>query len=78
MKGDDVFPPVVVFRERRRGTLWLADGQHRVMAARQLNRAQIEADLRGGDRRDARSTRAAPTPRTAYGAPTPTSGGRSS
>jgi ParB-like chromosome segregation protein Spo0J len=53
MKGNDVFPPVVVFRERRRGTLWLADGQHRVMAARQLNRAQIEADLRGGDRRDA-------------------------
>jgi hypothetical protein len=32
---------------------WIGDGWHRVMAARQLGRTEIEADLREGDRRDA-------------------------
>ena len=53
MEAGDEFPAVVVFRETRRGTLWLADGQHRVKAARSLNRAEIEAEVRTGDRRAA-------------------------
>jgi ParB-like chromosome segregation protein Spo0J len=53
MEAGDEFPAVVVFRERRRRTLWLADGQHRVKAARSLNRTEIEAEVRRGDRRAA-------------------------
>jgi ParB-like chromosome segregation protein Spo0J len=51
MEAGDAFPPVVLFGTVKR--CWIGDGWHRVMAARQLGRTEIEADLREGDRRDA-------------------------
>ena len=45
------FPPVVVFDER--GTLWLADGHHRVEAARRAGRKVIRAKIHAGGRREA-------------------------
>jgi len=51
MEAGDAFPPVVLFGTVKR--CWIGDGWHRVMAARQLGRMEIEADLREGDRRDA-------------------------
>jgi hypothetical protein len=51
MEAGDSFPPVVLFGTVKR--CWIGDGWHRVMAARQLGRTEIEADLREGDRRDA-------------------------
>ena len=45
------FPEVTVFTD---GThFWLADGFHRVMAAKQLGKKQISADIRKGTEDDA-------------------------
>jgi hypothetical protein len=46
-----VFPPVVVFDDEQ--TKWLADGFHRVAAARQAGLTEIATDLRSGTVRDA-------------------------
>jgi hypothetical protein len=45
------FPPVVVFTYK--GEYWLADGFHRVLAARVIGSREIEADVRVGTQRDA-------------------------
>jgi uncharacterized ParB-like nuclease family protein/transposase len=42
------FPPVVVFRDERDGTLYLADGFHRVAAARKAGLTEIAAEVRPG------------------------------
>ena len=47
------FPPVVVFVDRESGEHWLADGFHRVEAARRLKRDTIPARLKDGDKRSA-------------------------
>ena len=46
-----VFPPVVVYYDGE--VYWLADGFHRVEAARKVGRETIEADIREGTDRDA-------------------------
>lgn len=46
MTNGSTFPPVVAFSDN--GTLWLADGFHRVAAAKFLGRTEIEADVRTG------------------------------
>ena len=51
MKGGQEFPPVVVFNDG--SAHWLADGFHRVNAAKLAGRAMIDADIRQGTRRDA-------------------------
>jgi hypothetical protein len=51
MADGAVFPPVTVFQNGRE--YWLADGFHRVHAARKAGQAEIAADLRQGTRRDA-------------------------
>lgn len=45
------FPPVVAFFDG--GKYWLADGFHRLEAARQLQHSVIRADVRDGGRREA-------------------------
>lgn len=45
------FPPVVLFGTEDKS--WIADGWHRIMAARSLGLAEIAADLRPGGRIDA-------------------------
>ena len=45
-------PPVVVYRDDD-GHYWLADGFHRVHAARHAGMQSIDADVRNGNRRDA-------------------------
>lgn len=51
MADGAVLPPVTVFYD---GTAyWLADGFHRVEAHSLLERVEIDADIRQGDRRDA-------------------------
>jgi hypothetical protein len=51
MLNGAIFPPVVVFDD---GTdLWLADGFHRVEAARRIERETITAEIRQGTARDA-------------------------
>ena len=51
MKDGTDFPPIVVFRHRRKH--WLADGRHRLEAARRIGQKEIMADVRKGSRRDA-------------------------
>lgn len=51
MRGGAVFPPVVVYFDGE--TYWLADGFHRVKAARAASRTTIAAEVRQGTRRDA-------------------------
>lgn len=51
MRAGDTFPPVVLFHDGER--YWLADGFHRVAAARQLGATEIDADVQEGTRRDA-------------------------
>lgn len=46
------FPPVVVFHDGE--TYWLADGFHRVEAARMAGFDSIQAEIRHGSKRDAR------------------------
>ncbi len=51
MAAGAIFPPVVVYHD---GTeYWLADGFHRVAAARKLERETIAAEVREGTARDA-------------------------
>lgn len=45
------FPPIVVFHDGQ--THWLADGFHRVTAARRMLLTAVPADIRQGTRRDA-------------------------
>ena len=47
------FPPVVVFWDGPGDDAWLADGFHRVYAAKRVGRTRIAADIRQGDKRDA-------------------------
>lgn len=47
------FPPVTVFADAEAGTLWLADGIHRMEAARRLGRKCIRADVMPGTYADA-------------------------
>ena len=51
MHNGVVFPPVVVFEED--GTLWLADGFHRVEAAGRAGKESIAVTVRQGTERDA-------------------------
>ena len=51
MENGDVFPPIIAFREGC--TYLLADGFHRVEAARQAELETIEADIRDGGYREA-------------------------
>lgn len=51
MRDGATFPPVVVFHDG--AAYWLADGFHRVAAARQAEAETIAADVRQGTRRDA-------------------------
>lgn len=46
------FPPIVVFRDDQ-GRHWLADGFHRVAAARRAGNQEIPASILAGDRDDA-------------------------
>lgn len=51
MTNGDEFPPVVVFSHN--GTSWLADGFHRIAAARFLGHQEINADAQPGTKEDA-------------------------
>ncbi|CAG0959776.1 partial Transcriptional regulator NovG, partial [Anaerolineae bacterium] len=51
MKAGDKFPPVVLFHDGER--YWLADGFHRVAAARQMDAKYIDAEVHQGTQRDA-------------------------
>jgi ParB-like chromosome segregation protein Spo0J len=51
MSAGDKFPPVVLFCEQ--GLYYLADGFHRTLAARKAGAAEIDADVRSGNRNDA-------------------------
>lgn len=51
MTRGEKFPPVVVFFDG--ADRWLADGFHRVEAARRAGRTEIDADIRQGDKRAA-------------------------
>jgi hypothetical protein len=51
MQDGHVFPPLVVFQDG--SDYWLADGFHRVLAARQAGLTELEAEIRQGTRRDA-------------------------
>lgn len=46
-------PPVIVFREKGKDALLLADGWHRVKAAQKLGRKTIEAKVLAGGKREA-------------------------
>lgn len=50
LRGDE-FPPVVVFFDGKSN--WLADGFHRVGAAKKAGRREIRAEVREGTKRDA-------------------------
>jgi hypothetical protein len=50
-EGDVRFPPVVLFTDGQE--YWLADGWHRVLAARRAGLSEIAADVRPGTLRDA-------------------------
>lgn len=52
MLGGAEFPPVVLFKSMD-GTLLLADGFHRVAAARKAGHVEIPAEVRVGERKDA-------------------------
>lgn len=51
MDAGVTFPPVVVFYDG--SDYWLADGFHRVLAARKIERTAIDADVRQGTQQDA-------------------------
>lgn len=52
MKAGAEFPPVMLFRDDK-GALWLADGFHRVYAAREAGIEKIDCHVRPGSQRDA-------------------------
>lgn len=51
MEAGDVFPPVVLFRDKH-GALHLADGAHRVDAALRIGAKTITAEIREGSKKD--------------------------
>lgn len=51
MAAGDVFPPIVVYFDG--SEYWLADGFHRIVAAKSLGLTEIDTDVRAGTRRDA-------------------------
>ena len=51
MAGGDDFPPLMVFGEN--GSYYLADGWHRLLAAKQLSRDKIECAVKPGGLREA-------------------------
>lgn len=51
MEAGANFPPVIVFFDG--DDYWLADGFHRLLAARKVGRGEIDADVRQGTLRDA-------------------------
>ena len=51
MKDETDFPPIVVFHHGKE--YWLADGRHRLEAARRIGHKKIMANVRKGSRRDA-------------------------
>jgi len=51
MKTGTIFPSVVVFREGKNN--WLADGYHRLLAAKQNEQTAIDAEIKEGGLRDA-------------------------
>jgi ParB-like chromosome segregation protein Spo0J len=51
MRNGAVFPPVVVFHDGT--TYWLADGFHRVAAAKEAGKGELDAEVRQGGQRDA-------------------------
>jgi len=53
MRGKAKFPPVTVFADAERDTLWLADGFHRVAAAEADGYKMVKADVRPGTFADA-------------------------
>ena len=52
MRGGAAFPPLVVFEDKE-GERWLADGFHRLAAARQVGSAELPCHLHHASRRDA-------------------------
>ncbi len=53
MKAGDTFPRVIVYRETDRGEIWMADGFHRLQAARTAHLKTLAATVRRGTKRDA-------------------------
>jgi len=51
MEAGANFPPIVVFFDG--SDYWLADGFHRVLAAKKIDRSEIDADVRQGTLQDA-------------------------
>lgn len=51
MMDGAIFPPIILYHDGE--DYWLADGFHRVEAARRVERADIEAEIREGSARDA-------------------------
>lgn len=51
MSQGTVFPPIIVYFDG--ATYWLADGFHRYLAAKRINRESILADVNAGGRTDA-------------------------
>ena len=52
-RGDE-FPPIDVFHNPKTGEIWLSDGFHRLLAAHELGRKEIVANVHQGTLRDAR------------------------
>lgn len=52
MQDGTVFPPVVIFRDSD-GNHWLADGFHRVAAAKEAGLKELQAEIHEGSQRDA-------------------------
>jgi hypothetical protein len=51
LKQEDEFPPVTVFDDGE--VLWLADGNHTLLAHKLAGKSMVRADVRRGTRRDA-------------------------
>lgn len=51
MADGAVFPPIIVYFDG--ATYWLADGFHRYLAAKRINRSSIHAEVQPGGRTDA-------------------------
>lgn len=48
-----VFPPIIVFRDKKTGTLWLSDGNHRLESQLKIGATTIDAEVRDGGKREA-------------------------
>lgn len=53
MEDKTTFPPVVVFWSEKENVFWLADGFHRLEAAKKLDCKQISCDVHKGSKREA-------------------------